>query len=180
MRWTTVNGGGKVSVLNFFAAGTVSDQRAALETLLDGVCLSLDDTTSYVVETSGREFEDTTGTLTGSWADATARTGQGAATNEPVADATQMLIRWYTPSIINGRFLQGRTYIPGVAAGNLQGGNLNPTSQAGLQVYVDAFIATPAELVVWSRPTGSRPGSSDTVTTGAIWNEFAVLRRRRN
>lgn len=178
-RWTTINGGGKVAVMYFLAAIPIEDQREALGAFWEDVCPNLDNSTSVVVDTDGVTIDDATGGLVDSWADPTPYTFSGGGTGEPVDDAAQILVRWKTATIVGGRFLQGRTFIPGSNVANLSNGNLIGSTQTALQTAVNTFIASAAGLAVWHRPKEAAPGSSDAVSTGSVWNEFAVLRRRR-
>lgn len=180
VRWSTASGGGKVSVFNFEQGIAVATQRAALETMLDGFMNAIDNSVSYQIDTTGREFEDSTGTLTGTWTDSVGRGGTGAGSGEPLPDADQALVRWNTSAIINGRFLHGRTFIPGVSNGNTQGGNLASAVITAWQTLVNSFIASGAGLVVWHRPIQGVGGSHEAVSTASIWSELAVLRRRRS
>lgn len=177
--WTLASGSGKVSVFMFDPTPTIAAQRTALQTWLTAVKAHLDNSASYVIRTDGREMDDTTGALTGSWSETSAKTGTGGGTLEPVADATQMLVRWKTPTIVNGRFLQGRTFIPGLAASNEAGGNLASATSTSVQTANNALIASVSGLGVWHRPVSGSGGLFDLATTSNVWSELAVLRRRR-
>lgn len=126
--WTTAAGTGKRSVMFFNEVTAVADQRAALDDFLTAFCGGLDNTTSYVIETAGRELSTTTGELIGAWAEPTVYTGTGTISGECVPDAAQVLVRWDTGNIVGGRFLRGHTYIPGLSTLNLLNGNLTPTA----------------------------------------------------
>lgn len=179
IQWTTQNGPGKVSVLYFNAGVAVATQRTAIQTWLAGTVGALDTTTSYVVATSGREWDSATGALTGAWTEASAKTGVGTVGGEPLPDATQVLFRWHTGTIVNGRFLAGRTFLPGVARINAVDGNLESGIRAALQTTANTFATSSATPVVWHRPNPDGPGSEVQMTSATVWNEFAVLRRRR-
>lgn len=177
--WTTSAGGGKRSVLYFESGIAVATQRTAVHTWLTTVKGVLAPSTTYTVETAGRELDDVTGGLTGAWGESSAKTGTGTGTGATAADATQIVNRWRTVTIINGRFLRGRTFIPGVSAGNEVGGNLSSAALTLLQGAANTFIASGAGLIVWHRPGPGGPGSHDAVSTADVWTEFGVLRRRR-
>lgn len=177
--WTTVNGSGKVTVMYFEQGISVAAQRLALGAFFLAVQAHLDNSVTWRVRTDGVEVDDGTGTLTGSWTDATARNGAGTGGGEPVADATQALIRWKTSSIVGKRFLQGRTFIPGLASSNEINGNIAAATQTAFNTAGNALIASAAGLVVWHRPISGSGGSHDAVSTCATWSELAVLRRRR-
>jgi len=126
--WTTPAGGGFRSVTYWHLTPSVDDQRQAWNEFLIDISTILDDGTDWNVQTTGREMDDATGVLTGEWSDATVQSGGGAGAGETVPDASQMLIRWNTGEIVNGRFLKGRTFIPGVQVAGLASGNLSPAN----------------------------------------------------
>lgn len=177
--WTTASGSGKVTVMYFLAAESVVDQRAAIHDLFNDMGVGLDDSCSFTVRTSGVEIDDETGTLIGSWSEPTAQTGTGDGSGQPVADAIQVLLQWQTPAIVGGRFLKGRTFVPGLGNGNEAGGNLAPTAQTTFQGIVDTFVDSDVGFGVWHRPAAGSGGSFDQVISGTVWSELAVLRRRR-
>lgn len=184
--WTTISGAGKVSVFNFTNLVAVASQRVTLKSFLtdaDGICAQA---TSWSIRTSGREMDATTGALTGAWVDPTVSIGTGGAIETSAPDSTQALVRWKTGVIVGTRFLQGRTYIPGLAVSTSVAGNLNSGAITTLTTAAAAFAAATNEFGIWRRPIhdpndGSlvRAGQFAEVTAGVAWNEFAVLRRRR-
>lgn len=178
--WSAESTSGGLSVLYFLNSGAITDQREGIQNMLGAVIGRLDSLTTWSVRTSGKVIDDATGTLTGFWSDSTARTGVGTVTGQPVANAAQVLLRWRTDNIVAGRLLQGRTYVPGLAQGATDKGQLAAATITAFQGGQAALLATaPGELVVWHRPTESTPGSSFPVTAGATWEELAVQRRRR-
>lgn len=178
--WGLAGGGFHVTVMNFSAAVAVEDQRDALQTFWTSVKALQSNVTSYGISIDGREFNDTDGGLTGTWSDSRLKQGTGGVAGQVVADATQGLIQWRTSTIINRRFLRGRTFVPGLAQSQLVSGNLSGAAVAALQAAANALIASASDLRVWHRPGPSGGGSSDAVSTANIWSELAVLRRRRN
>lgn len=103
----------------------------------------------------------------------------GSATGSPVSDAAQMLIRWKTEDIVNGRFIQGRTFVAGLSAGQLVGGNVSSTARTQIGIALGAFLQPGAGWVVWHRPKDGAGGSAHGIIGHDIWAELAVLRRRR-
>ena len=177
--WTTASGSDHRSVMMFGQVSTVADQRLALDTFLDAIKGPLDNGTSYVIETSGRELDDTTGALTGVWSESTPYTGGGAAVGEAVADATQGLFRWRTNNVVGSRMLQGRTFIPGLGAVGLQNGGMNTSVSATWITAGNAFIAAAVQFGVWHRPVLGAGGAFWAAESCDVWAELAVLRRRR-
>lgn len=177
--WTAPAGGGEVSVMYFHADSAVADQRAALASFWTDVQGALTSTTSWRIRDDGVELDEATGTLTGAWGSAVVYSDSGDQATQPVADASQALLRWNTTTVINGRFLKGRTYVPGVAAANLVGGNLSAGMQAAYAGFIGDFLDALVGFSVWHRPKGVDPGQAISVTSGSLWEEMAVLRRRR-
>jgi len=177
--WTTIAGSGAVSVFNFNEGVSVATQRSALNTFLGAVDGLLANNTTWTVATSGREWNSATGALSGAWSDSTPYTGTGAYAGEPVADATQILFRWNTGTIVGGRFLTGRTYIPGCGVINVEDGNLEETVRAAVEGNGNTFAGSAATPVVWHRPVSGSGGQQVQMQDCSVWSEFAVLRRRR-
>lgn len=177
--WVTAAGPGHVSVFNFNEGVAVATQRAALNTFLGAIDGALDSSVTWTVSTSGREWNSTTGALEGAWSDSTPYTGVGGVSGEPVADATQILFRWDTATIVNGRFLTGRTYVPGCAIINMADGNMEETIRAAIEANGQTFAGSAATPVVWHRPISGSGGQEAQMQVCSVWSEFAVLRRRR-
>lgn len=178
--WITASGAGKVSVFMMAGGNTVASQRSALATFLGAVDAQCDNSTSWIIRNTGREMSDATGTLQGVWTDAPNYSGTGALTAEPVADATQALIRWQTGVIVNGRFLQGRTFIPGLGSATEISGNLSAAVRGVFDTAANALISAAVGMGVWHRPVLGAGGVFEDANTASTWNEFAILRRRRN
>lgn len=178
--WTTPSGGGKLSVMYFEAAAATDEaQRAALGVLWGAVDAQLDNAVSWRVRTTGRQVESTTGALVGEWTDPTTQTGTGALVGQATADAVQALIRWNTGVVVAGRFLKGRTNVPGVESNGFTDGNFSSTVQTAFNNAVATFIAAGVGFGVWHRPGTAGAGSLHEVQSGSLWPEAAVLRRRR-
>lgn len=180
--WVGAGGVSGVSVMHFGAlSNTPASQRAALSTFLTALRPSLAASTNYRIRPEGRELDEATGTLTGVWSEPTLYANSGtSAASGPVPNAAQILVRWATPAIINGRVLKGRTFIPGAAntasgsSGEVVSGVVTSFTAAGA-----ALIIADVDLRVWSRPKPGRPGQAFTVTGVNVWSELAVQRRRR-
>jgi len=177
--WTTPAGGGFVTVTFWDEVPDVADQRAAWADFLTACGTSLVSTAAWTVRQSGRVMDDTTGILTDEWTDATGQLGTGANVGEPVPDSSQILVRWNTAHIVNGRFLRGRTYLPGASIGAVDDGNLLAANVLAISDAAADLIATATGLGVWHRPVNKLGGEFRIATTAACWAEFAVLRQRR-
>lgn len=177
--WTTASGLGKVSVFFQDLEESVSDFRDALATMLGTVDGSLDDTTSWSIRQEGRELTDEEGGLQGVWSDSDAKTGTGAGTGECVPDAAQVLMQWQTSTITGGRFVRGRTFIPGLSTGGMVSGNVSSAIQTAWTTLGNTFIGAGVGAGVWHRPVSGSGGLFCLATSCSIWPELAVLRRRR-
>lgn len=177
--WTTSRGPGQVSVFMFSDTVPVADQRNAIGAFLTDADGILSTTTSWVVRTTGRELNDGTGQLEGVWNESTGHSGLGAQVQEQMSDATQVLVRWKTALIINGRFLQGRTFLPGVAVTAAVDGNLGDGARDTVLTAAQNLVDDAVQLSVWHRPVAGAGGARTTVIGTDVWREFAVLRRRR-
>ena len=181
VNWTTASGGGKVSVLNFHDTSSVVAQRAAINTFYDALASVLSNQVSWSIAQSGREFNNATGALTGEWSDSTNHVGAGSNTGQSVADASQVLIRWNSGVVVGGRFVKGRTYIPGLSVANLSSGNLSSSANTVFANAAAAFLATSGvEFAVYHRPVNGAGGQLLAAESATVWNELAVLLRRRS
>ena len=177
--WTTPAGGGFRSVTFWDSAVAVADQRDQWQTFLETIATVLDDGTDWVIRTTGRDLDNATGTLVGEWNDVTPQIGGGAGSGESVPDAAQILVRWNTEQIINGRFLRGRTYIPGCQTAGLFGGNLSAANVAAISEAANDSLVDNNNFGVWHRPVAGAGGPFNLATSASCWAELAVLRQRR-
>lgn len=178
--WTTVNGGGKITVTYWDNTASVATQRSALHAFFQAYMGACDNSTSYVIRTTGVEVDETTGALVGTWTEATAKTDSGDQTGEPVADAVQALARLTTATIYNGRFIKGRMFLPGLDGAQMVAGNLGSSAQTAINNAGTTLAASAGNLKVWSRPRTGVSGLAADVTAITAWSELAVMRRRRS
>lgn len=177
--WVTPAGSGFRSVFHFVAADPVATQRADLATMLGTIDNLLDSNTLWTIETTGRELDDNTGTLTAVWTEATAKTGAGAVAGQCVPDAAQILLRWNSGSIVNGRFVKGRNYIPGLSTASVTDGNIAAAALTSFNAAVATFQAALNGFGIWHRPVAGAGGLMVGCQSASVWSEFAVLRHRR-
>lgn len=101
--------------------------------------------------------------------------GIGGASGEVLPTATQGLIKWQTAGLVGNRRVQGRTFVPGPTEG-VNDGSGRPTAE-----YVNAQTANTAGLVTFGLYVASRTANEFfPVTSGQVWNQWAVLRSRRD
>ena len=102
--------------------------------------------------------------------------GVGGVAGDALPPATQGLVRWRTGVFVAGREIRGRTFIPGCVESESNGLPAG-SSTAVWNAAASALIADATSLfVVWSKTHGVE----QVVTAGGAWNQFAVLRSRRD
>ena len=108
-------------------------------------------------------------------------TGTGGA---QLPRATMLILRLETLGIVNGRRLQGRSFIGPLSNTANSAGVVAAATQTTLLTAAANMNsgATASLLQVWHRPSPASPsgGSVSTVTQYATNTEFAVLRSRRD
>lgn len=178
--WTGPQGAGMRTVMYFdkivAEVASVRTSLASFWTALDG---NISSQYSWKIATEGRELDPVTGGIVSVWTETTARQDVGGGAGAPVPDASQVLLRWQTGSVVGRRLLQGRTYVPGQVGGNILAGNLSAAVQGQWQTAINNFLALGTEFGIWHRPKGGVGGTFRNVSTGSVWPELAVQRRRR-
>lgn len=186
IRWAVANGRVGTSVLYF---DEITEPESTLGTRIADAILHqsalFHTTTVATVERFGKLIDVATGQYMGDWGVPGATTpvvGTQAGTNVP--NATQGLLRYTSAAIVNGRRLKGRTFVPGLAIAGDAGGEVNPTTRTGLLAMANEWRT--AGLLIWHRPKRDResgevtePGQAVAPSGASVWNEYAVLRRRR-
>ena len=128
-------------------------------------------------------IDESDGSLVGGLSSGTLTTVSGTGTGS-LPSATMLLLKLQTGVVVNGRRLQGRSFIGPLGTPSNSGGN--PTGAANTALLTAAAFfdtgATASKLVVWHRPTdpGAINGSTSPVVSYGTKTEFAVLRSRRD
>jgi len=179
-RWDAEGQGGGLSVMYFAdGLGTIAEQRAALGDLWATIDGNLTPNTQWSVDAEGREIDFATGTLTGGWSEGTVYAGAGGLSSTPVPNVAQALLRWATDSVVGGRLVKGRTYVPGFANELTNDGEIPAAYLGTMGTACQAFADAEVGFSVWHRPVSGSGGSLHTVTGGSVWREFAIQRGRR-
>lgn len=167
------------TVSTFFfneAAGTAQDASDQVATFLSALDANLSDQLTWRTEGEVDELNTVTGELEAVTAVSTA-TGTGSNTDVFLPTSTQGLLRWSTGTIVNGRVLKGRMFVPGFCENNNTDGRPGAATIAAVNTIVSAFITdSPAIFVVWSRTHGVQAQ----VTGGPMWEQWAYLSTRRD
>lgn len=93
--------------------------------------------------------------------------------------ATQILCRWRTEAYVAGRRVQGHTNIPMVYTSDINtGGGVAGATQTAWQAKITGLLTGAAgdAFCIWSRAAGAH----FPVASGSVWNQFSVLRSRRD
>lgn len=136
------------------------------------------------------ELEDTTGEVQAVYA-VTAGTFDPSFAGDALPHAAQGLVRLQTQTFVSGRRVRGRIFVPGLTEGANTNGVPNANTIASLTAFGTALIqVTGPELVIYTRPrladpdatppVSARVGSHSVVTAAAAWDQWAVLRSRRD
>lgn len=129
--------------------------------------------------------EATTGVLTGAFTATDPSTVTGLSADDPLPRQTQGLLQLSTSSVISGRRVRGRLYLPGMVessndtSGNPSSGLITDVAGAAAGELLPAG-ATTSSLVVWHRPTNGAGGAHAAVTGVSCSPTWAVLRSRRS
>lgn len=129
-------------------------------------------------------LEATTGVLTGTFNATDPATTIGTDTGDPLPYQTQGLLKWTTASVINGRRVRGRLFIPGPTEGS------NTSAGVPMTTYTNDVVsgggtlfnpgATTSFAVVWHRPSGAGAGAAPAITAATASPTWSVLRSRRS
>lgn len=186
VQWHLPNGLEGVLVTHFYGAtATATAQATGLSVLVSVLDSNLVTGLSWTIPSAGREIESTTGELTGAWTSSSVFTGAGGATGEQVPDVAQVLLRWRTPLVRRGRFLQGRSYIPALNEGYVAAGNVSSAIRTTWEAAMSTFLNNSTGFGIWGRPLPARgelpaaDGVFAHATSGSVWGELAVQRGRR-
>jgi hypothetical protein len=125
-----------------------------------------------------------TGVLTGAFAGTDPTSTVGTFAGDALPRQTQGLGRWATSTVVGGRRVRGRIFIPGPcetdndAAGLPVAGYITALTASLATVLVAG--ATASAPVIWHRPTGGAGGSSPLITGVGAAPTWSVLRSRRS
>lgn len=175
---TGIAGTPYLSTFYFTESGnTPSQVQAALVAYLDTLAPFVNDELDMSIEPYLDVLDDATGEMSGREAIA-AYTKSGSALGEPLARATQGLIRLGTGNFVAGRELRGKIFVPGPTQTANNDGQTHADYRAGLEAAVAELMleANGVVLRVWSKTHGISWAAED----ASAWSEFAVLRSRRD
>lgn len=175
MYWRPGTGGGSTA--------DATDCAARVRAFWQGIIAQL--ATGVTAQVSGtcEAIEDTTGAITGAFSGTTPAVVTGSGGGTSVATVAAALLQARTSSVVNGRFLRGRTFLSYFSDATMAaGGGLSTGSQTAVNTAANAMLTGGSTLsfpVVWHRP-GLGVGTSLPVTSYTTWAQFAALRSRRD
>lgn len=177
--------GGGVSTLAFL--DPVDDNEADLllgyvRTFWDAIKDNLDEDVTITVQPNPARYAAATGELQQIFSTSAPTSVTGTATGNSAPRVAQALLRWRTSDIVNGRFVKGRTFIPGIGTALVtDAGGLSSVAITDITLAANALVQTSGSVVaVWHRPVNGAGGSEHIVTSVSVWDQFAVLRSRRD
>lgn len=138
---------------------------------------------TYAIENPIVVISDETGNLLTTFGhdQTTGQAGGGASVGPSPAGA---VIHWITSTVVNGRFLRGKTFlVPLCLAAYQAGGTIVDARLTSINTAAGNLILDEDNpMVVWHRPTtpGGANGSSAVVTSAVCPDKVAVLRSRRD
>lgn len=179
-RWSGPGSTPKLTIMYFDPGADMQLVRSSWAAALNDISIRLSENISWTIDTEGRELNTETGQLEGFWSDNTTQSGSGDGVGDILPDATQALIRWGTTTVIDGRRLQGRTFLPGLTEDASEGGNLMAVTASDIQEAMQTFVDVETiSFRIWHRPVNGAGGAVAPVRTATVWQEFAVQRGRR-
>jgi len=170
-----VQGAPYYSNLYFGDTASASACVTAVATFWNDIDSVISTAIAYTVQGTVVTMDPITGDIISS-EDVGGNNGFGTDAGELMPFATQALVRWHTGEYINGREVRGRCFIPGMTIVSDQSGVLLTTNRSVIQSGVDTLIGAGQNMLIWSKTHGE----TRLVTTGDVWEQFAVLRSRRD
>lgn len=168
------------------AASTPGAAVSHLGAMLDGLQNYIQASQNWTVSGTVDLIDEVTGDLI----DSTAGTDYPVltiATDAPLPPANQLMLRLGTATVVDGRRLKGRIFLPGLTEAASSGaGVVDPAVVGAVSGELATWVSgVGAQPVVWHRPKAATetepasPGSKAPITTATVWTQWAVLRQRR-
>lgn len=177
--WTGVGGAPHYTTVRSLDGGTTTaqDLADAWITFLQAIDIFWVNNLTAVVQTDVRVINVGTGALEGVEV-VTGATVPGVSTSDQTPRVSQCLIQWRTAQIVAGRFLRGRTFLPGFNVGTTDDdGTLDDAIAAAVATEANTFVSSMgSDAAVWSRTHGV----AASIDLATVWGEFAYMRSRRD
>lgn len=177
--WTGPSGGPFYTLMHFDGdtSGEAEPAATAVLNFWTAMQAAISSQVTRHVEEEVLRIDPATGNVTAVFTGAARPFTAGGATGSPLPWHTQGLMRWRTGVFIAGRELRGRTFIPGLTEDANDNGRPNSSMVTSANNAAATLIgAATADLTIWS-PTH---GVEHTAASGTLWNEWGLLRSRRD
>lgn len=153
----------------------VSEMRSQINTFYSAWASSyMTNQVTITIPNSGDIIDSGDGSLIGVWTDGSPITVVGGSSGVWLPPATQALVQFKTSLVVAGRKLRGHIFLPGCLSLVMTNGKPNASlvsamSAAAQTCFADGFCVFSPTHNTWS-----------SITSATVWNEFAVLRSRRD
>lgn len=174
---------GSPAYMNFYTNnGLVSASLAhsVVATLMFNLKAQWRTSVQYLVEGDVALVESTTDTIIGVTSIAPVSGAGSSSSNSQVPLASQVLVRFLTGAYAGGRQVRGRLFLPYFISSNMDVGSGGVVAATVTNVnthfntYLTAFA--PNGAVVYSR----KNGTGYAISAASTWNQWAVMRSRRD
>lgn len=177
--WSGLTGLPGVSV--FYAGQTAVGTAALLRTYFSAIADQFPIGLSWAFPSGGELINDVNGEVTGSWTDTpvTSVTGTGGIN---YAAGVGTYTRWLTGGVVDGRRVQGRTFMtPLASTGYDSSGTLATATVTDFQTAAQVLVDATPDLLIWSRGSEADPtGMSFPVVATVQPDKVSWLRSRRD
>lgn len=178
----TWNGAGVVGpgVSTFYFDSADTGASTAVLAFFNTAPLLFPSSVQITVPSGGEMINDGDGSLAGTWNDpGTGGVVTGTNTGD-FAMGVGFQVRWQTAGIVGGRRVVGSTFIVPIASGIFDtNGTLDTATVTAEQSAANTMIGGSVTFKVWSRPTPSRVGTSNNITSAVVPDRVSWLRSRR-
>lgn len=176
--WTGV--GGSPAYTNLYVArGTVTASQAvtAVAAYMNSISALVTSSCTLTTEGDVAVIDTATGNIVGvDTGTSVVKPGTGGAGQVP--SANQVLVRWLTNTYLGGRQVRGRMYLPYFASGAVgTNGQVTGATQTAVNNATSAYITgLTGQACVFSPANGV----AVQISGYNVWNQFAVMRSRRD
>lgn len=161
-----------------------TDVLARFRSCWDAVKAVVDDSLTINFDPICIAVEATTGALVGAFAGTDPASVVGTSIDHPLPWQTQGLVRLGTSTIVSGRRLRGRLFVPGPGEDDNESTGIPASAYTTLLTtsFANMLVAgaTLSEPVIWHRPTAGAGGTHGLITSVGASPDWAVLRSRRS
>lgn len=176
----TWDGLGGLPGLSTFYYGVASPNVSDCVTFFNAIKAQFPTALSWTIPSSGDEIDDATGQLTGTWLGSGGGTVVGTGGNLAYAAGVGARVVWRTTSIVNGRRLNGSTFLAPILGSKFDtSGTIDNTTLGVLQTAASAFAASGVAKEIWHRPVNGAGGTSAPINTADVPDRVTSLRSRR-